>query len=176
MANVMSRGNAFANAKDVEPPRAFTSSTLALYSFCAVGFLCSIMDGFDASLLNGLLQNDDFKSYFHGANTGIWVGIVAFLYQIGSIAAAPFTGPAIDTWGRRQGIFIGTFVIIMGTVVQGTVVYTHNIKHFMAGRFITGFGSQIAGSAGPIYVIEMCHPAHRGVITALFNTFWYANP
>ena len=172
ISDVVTRSNAFANAKDAESPRTFTSATLMLYSFFAVGFLCSTMNGFDASLLNGLLQNEDFKTYFHGANTGIWVGIVAFLYQIGSIAATPFTGPAVDAWGRRRGIFIGAFVVTIGTVVQGTVVYTHNLKQFMAGRFIVGFGAQIAGSAGPIYVIEMCHPAHRGVITALFNTFW----
>ncbi|KAB2103056.1 hypothetical protein AG0111_0g9393 [Alternaria gaisen] len=28
-------------------------------------------------------------------------------------------------------------------------------------------------TAGPLHVIETAHPAHRGVITGLYNTFWF---
>ncbi|KAG9672320.1 hypothetical protein KCU99_g6968, partial [Aureobasidium melanogenum] len=33
------------------------------------------MNGYDGSLLNGLLANPQFKSFFHGSNAGIWAGI-----------------------------------------------------------------------------------------------------
>lgn len=79
----------------MEPPKAFTVMAFRLYLICAVGYLCSIINGYDDSLLDGLLQNHTFRNYFHGSNTGIWVGIVSFLYQIGSIAAIPFAGPAL---------------------------------------------------------------------------------
>lgn len=36
-----------------------------------------------------------------------------------------------------------------------------------------GFGVSIASSAGPIYVVEMSHPAYRGKVTAYCNTFWF---
>ena len=155
-----------------EPPSVFTPKASRLYLICAVGFLCSTMDGYNGSLLNGLLQNDAFKAYFDGSNSGVWVGLVGFLYQIGGLAGLPFSGPSLDAWGRRKGIFIAVCTIIMGTAIQGTSAYTHSMRQFMIGRLFLGFGAQIAGAGGPIYLIELSHPAHRGVITALFNTFW----
>ncbi|KAL6157504.1 hypothetical protein ACJQWK_07051 [Exserohilum turcicum] len=43
----------------------------------------------------------------------------------------------------------------------------------MGGRFLLGFAVPIMSTAGPVYVIETAHPAHRGVITGLYNTFWF---
>lgn len=43
----------------------------------------------------------------------------------------------------------------------------------MGGRFLLGFGVSLVASAGPMYVVEVTHPAHRGVITSLYNTFWF---
>lgn len=37
----------------------------------------------------------------------IWAGIVTSMNQIGGVAALPFVGPAIDTFGRRIGMVIG---------------------------------------------------------------------
>jgi MFS family permease len=130
------------------------------------------MNGYNGSLLDGLLQNEAFKEFFGGSNKGIWVGVVASIYQIGSIASIPLVGPALDTWGRTKGILIGVCIIIFGSILQGTSYYGGSLKRFMAGRFFSGFGANIIGTGAPIYVIELCHPAHRGVITALFNSFW----
>ena len=63
---------------------------------------------------------------------------------------------------------------MLGTLIQGTTIYTHSLSQFMVGRFLLGFGAQLATCGGPIYVAEMAHPAYRGVVTGLYNTFWYA--
>ena len=168
------KGNeAFNEAMLKEPPRPFSSVAIILYLCCLVGFLCSTMNGYDGSLLNGLLANKDFKAYFNGSNDGIWAGIVSSLYQIGGVVALPFVGPAVDTWGRRMGMFLGSVVIILGTIIQGTTNLTGSLGQFMAGRVFLGFGVSLAASGGPIYVVEVCHPAYRGVVTALYNTFWF---
>ena len=167
------KGNEAFNAAMIkEPPRPWTLIAFALYSSAFIGFLCSTMNGYDGSLLNVLLSNDAFLNNFNGTDDGIWAGIVSSMYQIGGVIALPFVGPAVDTWGRRVGMFIGATVIIIGTIIQSTTVLTANLGQFMAGRFLLGFGVSIAASAGPIYVVEICHPAHRGVVTALYNTFW----
>lgn len=137
-----------------------------------VGFLCSTMNGYDGSLFNSLLLNPNFKTYFNGSNNGIWAGIVASMYQIGGVAALPVVGYCVDLPGRRGGMFIGAFIIVIGTIIQGTTSYTHSLGQFMGGRFLLGFGVSIAASAGPVYVVEVSHPAFRGVVTALYNTFW----
>lgn len=95
------------------------------------------------------------------------------MYQIGGVVALPFVGPATDSFGRRFGMFLGALTVVIGTVIQGTTSYTGSLGQFMAGRFFLGFGVSLAASAGPIYVVEICHPAYRGVVTALYNTFWF---
>jgi len=168
------KGNeAFNEAMLKEAPTPFSLVACILYFCCLLGFLCSTMNGYDGSLLNALLANSNFKEFFHGSDDGLWAGIVASLYQIGGVSALPFVGPAVDTWGRRVGMFIGGLVIVVGTIIQGTTNYTESLGQFMAGRFILGFGVSIAASAGPIYVVEVCHPAYRGVVTGLYNTFWF---
>ena len=96
------------------------------------------MNGYDGSLLNGLLINPQFKTFFHGSNAGIWAGIVSSMYQIGGVVALPFVGPAIDTWGRRWGMFIGSVIILLGTIISGTTFKDASVGQFMGGRFILG--------------------------------------
>jgi len=43
----------------------------------------------------------------------------------------------------------------------------------MGGRFLLGFGVGLVATGGPMYVVEVTHPAHRGVVTSLYNTFWF---
>lgn len=100
------------------------------------------MNGYDGSLLNGLLANPQFKSFFHGSNAGIWAGIVSSMYQIGGVVALPFVGPAIDTWGRRWGMFIGSLIIAVGTVISGTTFNDGKVGQFMGGRFLLGMRTE----------------------------------
>lgn len=67
-------------------------------------------------------------------------------------------------------MFIGCLIIVIGTCVQASC---HNLAGFMGGRFILGFGVAITSTAGPAYASEMAHPAWRGALTGVFNTFWY---
>ncbi|KAI5208419.1 general substrate transporter [Aureobasidium subglaciale] len=164
---------AFNDALMREHPKLMNPTTLLLFACTLLGCLCQTMNGYDGSLLNGLLANPQFRTFFHGSNAGIWAGIVSSMYQIGGVVALPFVGPAIDTWGRRWGMFIGAFIIAVGTIISGTTFNDANVKQFMGGRFVLGFGVSIASSAGPIYVVEMSHPAYRGKVTAYCNTFWF---
>ncbi|GAB1217457.1 hypothetical protein ATERTT37_006696 [Aspergillus terreus] len=156
-----------------EPPTLAHPTTLLLFACLMVGFFCQTMNGFDGSLFSGLLANTIFLDHFNGRNAGIWAGLVSAMYQIGGVCALPFVGPAIDTWGRRVGMFLGSFLIVLGTIVCGTTIANASVGQFMGGRFLLGFGVSIAAAAGPIYVVETTHPAYRGVVTGYCNTFWF---
>jgi len=67
-------------------------------------------------------------------------------------------------------MFIGSLIIVIGTCIQATC---QQLSQFMAGRFVVGFGVAITSSAGPAYVSEMAHPAYRGVMTGVYNCFWF---
>jgi MFS family permease len=162
----------FQQAMIKEPPKPFNMIALQLYLISCVGFFCSTSNGFDSSLFGNLLANDTFTAYFNVENVGIGAGIVTSMSQIGGVVSLPFTGPAIDTWGRKVGMMIGGIIIVLGVIIQGTVINTKSIGQFMAGRFFMGAGVNMIASAGPCYVIEVSHPAYRGVVVGLYNVFW----
>jgi MFS family permease len=155
-----------------EPPIPWNAVAIQLYLCSVIGFFCSTSNGFDSSLFGNLLAHPVFLSFFDVGNVGLKAGIVSSMTQIGGVAAIPFIGPAIDTFGRRFGMFIGATIIIIGVIIQGTCVTTHSVNQFMGGRFFMGMGVSLVASAGPCYVVEISHPAYRGVVTALYNVFW----
>ena len=161
---------AFQQALLKEPPKPFSWRALVLYLCALVAFCCSTCNGFDGSMFNSLLAMNQFKTYFSVANDGAWTGIIASMYQIGSVVAIPFIGPAIDTWGRKVGIYIGSTSVVLGTIIQSTTLHSshsHVTGQFMGGRFLLGWGVAIMASAGPMYVVETSHPAYRGVVPAV---------
>lgn len=131
------------------------------------------MNGYDGSLFNGLCANTRFIDFFDGSDSGPWPAKISAMYQVGGIIALPFVGPAIDTWGRRWGMFIGSFLVIIGTIMNGVTLYSSPTALLMGGRFILGFGVSIASAAGPIYVVETSHPAYRSIVTAYCNCTWF---
>lgn len=45
---------------------------------------------------------------------------------------------------------------------------------YMGGRFMLGFGNSLAQMASPLLLTEICHPQHRGPVTAIYNCLWNA--
>ncbi|PWW76466.1 general substrate transporter [Tuber magnatum] len=141
-----------------------------LYFFLLVAFLNSCINGYDGSLMGGINAMVYYQRYFGMKTVGSETGFVFAVYTIGNILGSFFCGPFTDWWGRRWGMFIGAGIIIAGTCVQAPA--TSHLA-FTGGRFILGFGIATCATAGPSYVAEMAHPAWRGTLTGLYNTFWF---
>ena len=105
----------------------------------------------------------------HRKVAGSSTGIVFAMYNIGSLAAVFLTGPVNDMFGRRAGMFTGSFIVIIGTCVQAT---STGRGAFLGGRFILGFGVSFCCVSAPCYVSEMAHPTWRGTLTGLYNCTW----
>lgn len=188
---VVRGSDAFNEALIKEKPQWNAAITWKLIACLLLGCFCQTMNGYDGSLFGGRCNgsqqfgekprsaNDDcaglsankeyFLDFFHGTVDGEWQAINSAMYQIGGVVALPFVGPAIDTWGRKFGMLIGAFIIVVGTVVNGTTSYREypgNVDQLKGGRFLLGFGVSIVSAAGPIYVVETAHPAWRSVLTA----------
>ncbi|KAJ3491660.1 hypothetical protein NLG97_g5555 [Lecanicillium saksenae] len=73
---VVHGNEAFNEALLKEPPRKWAPSMIMIYLFSVVGFFCSTMNGYDASLINNLLQNHDFQKTYDVGKDGIGAGIV----------------------------------------------------------------------------------------------------
>ncbi|CAI6335746.1 unnamed protein product [Periconia digitata] len=159
-----------ATAKAVLSP--WTPAMFKLYLCLLIATLNSCINGYDGSLMGAINSYPQYREYFGFDKTKGTpeTGIVYAIYTIGNLVGSFAAGPATDFRGRKWGMFIGCIIIMVGTCVQAT---THNLGGFMGGRFILGFGVAITSTAGPAYASEMSHPAYRGVMTGIFNTFWF---
>lgn len=43
---------------------------------------------------------------------------------------------------------------------------------FIAARFFVGFGCSLCQNSAPLLLTELCHPQHRGRVTACYNVLW----
>jgi MFS family permease len=85
-----------------------------------------------------------------------------------------------DWWGRRTPIAIGGVFMILGGLIgtfangYGSESRTgaNKLPVYVAGRFILGFGNSLAQMSSPVLLTELCHPQHRGKVTAIYNCLW----
>ncbi|KAK8084251.1 lactose permease [Apiospora hydei] len=153
-----------------QKPNLLSPNMIRLYLIMSIGYLVSTMNGFDSSLMGAINAMKPYQETFGLNGKGSSTGIIFIIYQVGQIASFPFCGLLADGIGRRWCIFIGCLIVLIGTAIQATA---HEMGHFIAGRFVLGFGAAIASAAGPAYIVELAHPAYRGTMAGLYNIFWW---
>jgi len=131
--------------------------------------LTAATNGYDGSMVNGLLSLEQFKSYMKNPSGSI-KGLFSGIMFLGSLLALPITPYIADGMGRRWGICIGSIIMIGAVVLQSASV---NFQMFIAARFFLGFGVAIAHGSAPLLITELCHPQHRAIFTTIYNTTWY---
>ncbi|KAI1105492.1 general substrate transporter [Jackrogersella minutella] len=141
-----------------------------LYFYCFVLCVASATTGYDGMFFNSVQVFDTWKAFFNNPE-GSQLGLLAALYQIGSLGSIPLVPIFADNFGRKTPIIIGCVIMIVGAVLQGTA---KNINTFMGGRVMMGFGSSLAQIASPMLLTEIAHPQHRGRLTAVYNCLWNA--
>ncbi|KAI1335644.1 sugar transporter [Xylariaceae sp. FL0016] len=141
-----------------------------LYFYAFILCVASATTGYDGSFLNAVQVFPTWKEYF-GHPEGSRLGLLVALYQIGSIASIPLVPILADKFGRKLPIIIGCVIMIVGAIIQGTA---QNLGAFMGGRVLMGFGNSLAQIASPMLLTEICHPQHRGRLTAVYNCLWNA--
>ena len=118
------------------------------------------MNGYDGSVMSSLNAMKPFHNFFNVGMEGSSIGLVFSIYTVGSTIGALFAAIASDKFGRRFGMFVGSCLIIFGTIIEVTA---HALGQFMAGRFFVGFGVTIAVTAAPVYLVEMAFPTCGGL-------------
>ncbi|RWA13939.1 hypothetical protein EKO27_g1149 [Xylaria grammica] len=144
------------------------SRTLYLAIFTA--FLCACANGYDGSLLTGIVAMKQFQDVFHSGKTGPTVSLLFSLYTVGSIVGAPFAAIVADKLGRRKTMFCGGIIIIIGTAI---IASSSTIPQFVVGRFVLGLGIATMTVSAPAYAIEISPPHWRGRATGFYNCGWF---
>ncbi|KAL2830622.1 general substrate transporter [Aspergillus cavernicola] len=143
---------------------------LRLLAVLVPGYFCIILQGFDGSLMGAINAMPQYQRFFGLKAAGSSTGLVFVMFNIGAIAALPFTGPVSDTWGRRWAMFIGSCFVIIGTCIQAPAI---NQGMFLGGRFLVGFGQGFLNVSGITYVTEMAHPYWRGPLCSFLETNYF---
>ncbi|KAI0839666.1 general substrate transporter [Hypoxylon sp. FL0890] len=145
-------------------------NSIHLYFSIFVAFCCACANGYDGSLLTGVVAMDHFQNTFHSGRTGTLVAIMFSLYTVGAMVGSPLAAILSDRWGRKVGMFIGAVVITVGMIIVSTAFA---IAQFIVGRFVLGFGVSIMTVAAPAYTVEIAPPHWRGRATGFYNCGWF---
>ncbi|EXF83954.1 hypothetical protein CFIO01_08458 [Colletotrichum fioriniae PJ7] len=142
----------------------------SLYIRMPILMLCATINGYDGSLLNGLQTIENWRAYFNHPS-GSTLGLFTAIVNIGGFSALFFSPYIADFYGRRIATAIGIIILVVGVIIQS--VPSVNEGMFIGGRFLVGFGSNISIGAGPLLIMELAYPQHRGRLTVMYNSLWY---
>lgn len=153
-----------------------------LYLMSVFLLVASATTGYDGMLMNAAQQMDKFKEYYQVHNNvfsineeGEWekdenlIGIMVNMFNIGSILSFFITPYVADRFGRKPTIMFGCALMIVGAFISA---FTNGYGMWLAGRFLLGFGNSPAQMCSPLLLTEICHPQHRGPLTAVYNCLW----
>lgn len=85
--------------------------------------------------MGSLLPIQQFRDTFGSGMVGSQASLIQGMYTIGGVCALPFVGFCLDNWGRRFGMFLGSVVVILGTILGGTA---NEMDQLLASRFFLG--------------------------------------
>ena len=139
-----------------------------LYFWAAILCVASATTGYDGQMLNASQLMNDWQNFFNKP-TGAKLGLMNNAFNIGSIASFFIVPYFTDWFGRKIPIATGCLIMIAGGFVS---TFSQNWGTYLAGRLILGFGNSLAQMCSPILLTEICHPEHRGRLTAVYNCLW----
>jgi len=87
------------------------------------------------------------------------VGYILAAYTISALIIRPFTGMAIDIWGRKW-IYIGSFALF--SLILGIYPLMHSLAMLLLLRFIHGFAWGITTTSGSTSVVDIIPVQKRG--------------
>lgn len=125
--------------------------------------------GFDSQMINAVQIAPTWQAYFNHPR-GALLGIISAAYNLGAVCALPVVPYVNDTFGRRWAIFIGSWIMVVGSLVQALSI---SAGMYIGARFLLGFGIPFCIIAGSSLMGELAYPKERPVMTSLFNALWF---
>lgn len=105
----------------------------------------------DQGVLSGILVNEDWLQTFDYPNP-VMQGFVVSIFLLGAWLTSYFASWVMDRLGRRWTIEIGSFVFIVGGILQTA---SNTRVEILLGRLIAGFGIGFLSTVLPVYTAEL---------------------
>ncbi|KAI0133789.1 general substrate transporter [Xylariales sp. AK1849] len=147
-----------------------------LYLYGSVLMVASATTGYDGMLVNTSQQIARWGLEFpeidpHDPTGTQYLGLLVNMFNIGSIISYFIAPYVADHHGRKLAIVIGCLFMVLGGCLTA---FCSGYNMYIAGRFLLGFGNSFAQMSSPLLLTEICHPQHRGPVTAVYNCLWNA--
>ncbi|KAI0888979.1 general substrate transporter [Annulohypoxylon maeteangense] len=126
--------------------------------------------GYDQGIFAGALISTDFLEIFPETKDPGISGITSSCFSLGAFFGCLASFSLGDRLGRKQSIYIGLAVNVVGIILQITA---YHLPHMIVGRLINGFGMGITSSVCPVFMAEVSPSQIRGklvVLGSLCNT------
>ncbi|RAH80529.1 general substrate transporter [Aspergillus japonicus CBS 114.51] len=133
---------------------------------------CGSLHGFNSSNISGVMGMSAFKheygwdSLSSGTVTN-YKGWVTSSMLLGQTAGILLSGPIMERRGRKPVILLAAIAYTIGALLMA--VNFGSLAELMVGRTVSGLGSGIAYSAGPVYISEVAPTELRGMMSTFYN-------
>lgn len=141
-----------------------------LYLGIGLTYASATANGFDASLMNGLLAIPRFNLDVVQDSSSSTLGLMIGAISLGGLAGLVPAGYTSDYFGRKICLVCGTLVMIIASIVQAL---TSGPSAFLATKLILGAGIAFVLIPAPALTSEVAHPRSRGTVSACFQTAFY---
>ncbi|RMD42580.1 hypothetical protein DV735_g2562, partial [Chaetothyriales sp. CBS 134920] len=142
---------------------------LLLNFYCGSMCLLSAANGYDGSMMNGLMALQRWFAFMDNPS-GAWLGFINAVMALIGTMSFPMVAYCANRWGRKKGLFVGFFFVFLGSFLQA---FTPNKHGFVAARALLGFCSSWWGGLAPLLITELAYPTHRPFLTSLYNCGFY---
>ncbi|TLD28390.1 hypothetical protein PspLS_04095 [Pyricularia sp. CBS 133598] len=132
-------------------------------------FASAAANGYDGSLINGLLAIPAFNSNLGTVDANL-LGLTIAGISLGGLPSFVPASHVSDHMGRRFCVAVGSSLMLAASVVQCA---TSGVYAFLGTRIMLGVGLGFSQTAAPPLTTEIAHPKHRGNVTNLFQAIWY---
>jgi MFS family permease len=116
-----------------------------------------LLFGYDQGVMSGIISAPAFIAAFPEVDgDSTYEGFVVSIYAVGCFLGACLIFKVGDKLGRRNSIFLGASIMIVGVIIQVATVPVGGgaTAQFIVGRCITGIGNGINTSTIPTWQAE----------------------
>lgn len=124
--------------------------------------LFSGSNGFDGSLMNGLLALPQWRE-FMDSPSGAWLGFINAIYSLGCAIGYPVAAWVSNRYGRKFPVYISLLCCAIGIAVQTSA---QDDVAFVVARLFQGFSQGFTLSV-PLLIAENAFPTHRSICSAM---------
>lgn len=144
----------------------YIKSYLVKTNICVISLmLFSGSNGFDASLMNGLLALPQWRE-FMSEPSGAWLGFINGIYSLGCAVGYPVAAWISNRYGRKFPVWISLIMAAVGIAVQTSA---QDDVAFVVARLFQGFSQGFTLSV-PLLIAENAFPTHRGICSAIVSS------